>query len=154
MLADKPFKKSRQRTLDYRPTFRAWGELPGWFSFDPQSIPPDTQHLLTNPVIVLTSARTFSAAETFVVAFDAMHRGKLVGQPTGGSTGQPLLLKLPGGGSARICTKDDSYPDGKVFEGKGIVPQIAVEPSVEDIRQGRDPVVEAALKALINNQAR
>jgi hypothetical protein len=61
-------------------------------------------------VLVLTSARTYSAAEDFVVAFDAMQRGRIVGEATGGSTGQPLLFDLPGGGKARICTKRDSYP--------------------------------------------
>lgn len=59
-------------------------------------------------MIVLTSARTYSAAEDFVVAFDAMKRGTIVGEPTGGSTGQPLLFVLPGGGTGRVCTKRDS----------------------------------------------
>jgi carboxyl-terminal processing protease len=153
MLTDKPFLDSRWRTIDYRASFRAWGAMPSWFESGPRSIPPNKERLLTKPVVVLTSARTFSAAEDFVVVFDAMHRGQIIGQPTGGSTGQPLMFKLPGGGSARICTKDDSYPDGKTFEGKGIVPQIIVEPSVADIRSGRDVVLEAASRALIERSA-
>ncbi|HEY3520547.1 MAG TPA: hypothetical protein VGK80_05835, partial [Rhodanobacteraceae bacterium] len=57
-------------------------------------------------------------------------------------------FKLPGGGSARICVKRDTYPDGREFVGLGIAPQIEVAPTVTDIRDGRDPVIEAAAAAL------
>ena len=97
---------------------------------------------------LLTGAATFSAAEDFAVAFDSMQRGTLVGQATGGSTGQPLLIKLPGGGSARICTKQDSYPDGRAFVGVGVQPQHIVKQTMEGLRAGRDEVLEAALAQL------
>mgnify|MGYP000636776297 CR=1 FL=1 len=77
-----------------------------------------------------------------------MKRGKIVGEATGGSTGQPLMISLPGGGTARIVSKRDTYPDGKPFVGVGIQPNIKVSPTVADIRKGRDTVLEAALLAL------
>jgi C-terminal processing protease CtpA/Prc len=61
-----------------------------------------------------------------------------------GSAGQPLFLDLPGGGSARIVTKRDTYPAGRDFVGYGIRPAIPVAPSVEDIRTGRDAAPERA----------
>lgn len=100
------------------------------------------------PVAVLIGPRTFSAAEDFVVSFDTLNRGTLVGSATAGSTGQPMFFSLPGGGKARICVKADSYPDGRQFVGKGIAPKIQVEATAEDIRGGRDPVLGAAVKAL------
>jgi C-terminal processing protease CtpA/Prc len=148
MLTDKPFLGSSQKMLDYKPSYRAWGGIPGWWKIAPGEVGPDSAHDYSKPVVVLTSGATFSAAEDFVVAFDAMHRGTLVGETTGGSTGQPLLFKLPGAGSARICTKDDSYPDGRVFEGVGVVPQVKVSPTVSDIRQRRDPALERAIEIL------
>ncbi len=154
MLTDKPLATSRWRTLDYRPAFRAWGGAPAWFESGASSFPPDKIHQLKEPVVVLTSARTFSAAEDFAVAFDAMHRGLIVGQATGGSTGQPLFFKLPGGGSARICTKDDSYPDGMTFEGKGVMPQVVVKPTIADIRTERDAVLETAVRTLTGLSAK
>ena len=99
-------------------------------------------------MIVLTSARTYSAAEDFAVVFDAMKRGRIVGESTGGSTGQPLSVPLPGGGSVRICTKHDRYPDGREFVGVGVQPGVVVRPTVEDFRAGRDTVLEAALGLL------
>lgn len=148
MLTNKPFQNSSQRMLDYKPSYRASGDVPGWWKIPPSEVSPDSVHFFSKPIIVLTSTMTFSAAEDFVVAFDAMHRGTLVGETTGGSTGQPLIFKLPGGGFARICTKDDSYPDGRVFEGVGVPPQIKVAPTVADIRQGRDAALERAIEML------
>jgi C-terminal processing protease CtpA/Prc len=145
MLTDKPFQASSWRTLDYRPADRSWGNLPGWWK-GTDSVNPDSAHFFSKPVIVLMSSRTFSAAEDFVVAFDAMRRGTLVGETTAGSTGNGLRFKLPGGGSASICTKDNAYPDGRVFEGVGIPPHVKVSPSVSDIRQGRDAALERAIE--------
>ena len=91
---------------------------------------------------------SFSAAENFVVVFNAMHRGTLVGETTPGSTGDSLIFKIPGGGAARIMTEDIEYPETPVFEGVGIAPQVKVAPSVSDIRQGRDAALERALEML------
>ena len=77
-----------------------------------------------------------------------MKRGKTIGEPTGGSTGQPLLFALPGGGKARICVKRDLFPDGREFVGKGIQPDISVAPTVSGIRSARDTVLEHALELL------
>lgn len=99
-------------------------------------------------VAVLTGAKTFSAAEDFVLAFKSMGRGITVGEATGGSTGQPLFMKLPGGGSARICIKRDLTPEGRDFVGEGIAPDLPASPGVDALRAGRDPVLERALAAL------
>jgi C-terminal processing protease CtpA/Prc len=144
------FVGSTWETRVYRPTLRAWGRRESRYVGEPDAIPANGTHLFTKPVVVLTSPRTYSAAEDFVVAFRAMKRGLLVGEATGGSTGQPLVFALPGGGGARICTKHDRFPDGAEFVGKGVEPDRAVAPTVEDLRAGRDTVLEAALKLLVS----
>lgn len=148
MLTSQSLKGALQRTRDYVAAERAWGETPGWKDFPQESVPADAKEPIGVPVAVLTSAQTFSAAEDFVAAFDSMHRGITVGQTTGGSTGQPLGFGLPGGGSARVCTKNDRAPDGTVFEGVGLKPTITVEPTAKDVQQGRDPVLEKAAEQL------
>lgn len=147
-LTDRKFKASRSKTRQYIPTFRAWEMGGSWFSMDSEERNPNGNNLYTKPVVVLTSARTFSAAEDFCVAFDFMKRGIIIGEPTGGSTGQPLLLGLPGGGTLRICTKRDTYPDGKEFVGVGIQPNIIVHQTVSDFRNGTDTVLNRALDEL------
>jgi hypothetical protein len=47
-------------------------------------------------------ARTFSAAEDFVVDFDAITGGVIVGEPTGGSTGSHSFSSSLGVGCARL----------------------------------------------------
>ncbi len=153
-LTDKPFQTSRWRTRQYRPSFRAWGTPGGWFEGKAGQQAPNGAKLYSKPVAVLISPRTYSAAEDFAVAFDVMQRGTLVGEATGGSTGQPLFFPLPGGGSARVCTKRDSYPDGREFVGKGVQPQLATVPTLADMRADRDTVLEAALVALRKGDAK
>lgn len=104
--------------------------------------------IYTGPVVVLTGAATFSAAEDFVLSYQLLKRGLTIGEATGGSTGQPLNFSLPGGGSARICVKRDTYPDGSDFVGKGLQVDIEVKPSISDIRNGLDPVLNRALQEL------
>ncbi|HQR39055.1 MAG TPA: S41 family peptidase [Blastocatellia bacterium] len=147
-LTDRGFRGSKWRTRDYRPAFRAWGRREGSFEGDPDSIAPNGTLRFDRPVVVLAGPRTYSAAEDFVVAFRAIGRGEIVGETTGGSTGQPLMFPLPGGGSARVCTKHDSYADGTEFVGVGIAPDRVAHPTITDIRSGRDSALEAALELL------
>jgi hypothetical protein len=72
----------------------------------------------------------------------------MIREPSGGSTGQPLNITLPGGGSARICSKKDTIADGSVWEGIGIQPDIPVHQTVADLAAGRDTVVERAVGCL------
>ena len=148
MLTDKPFAGSSWQTREYVPAWRAWGRPEGTVAEAAAEMQPDGERHYAGPVLVLTSARTYSAAEDFVVAFDAMQRGRIVGEPTGGSTGQPLLFDLPGGGNARICTKRDRYPDGREFVGVGVQPQAVVAPKAADFLAGRDTVLDAAVALL------
>ncbi|MYM87438.1 hypothetical protein GTP91_09630 [Rugamonas sp. FT82W] len=104
--------------------------------------------VFNGPVAVLTSAQSFSAAEDFTVSFKMLKRGIIVGEATGGSTGQPLFLKLPGGGSARICAKRDVFPDGTAFVGKGVAPDVEVHRTVASLRSGADPVLDRAVAEL------
>jgi C-terminal processing protease CtpA/Prc len=149
VLTREPIHGPLMRTTSYSAADRARGVLPGWTDAPPFQVPADPDHHVDVPVAVLTSARTFSAAEDFVALFNAMHRGITVGETTAGSTGQPLYFQLPGGGSARICTRNDRAPDGTVFEGVGLRPAIPVSPTAEGIRQGTDPVLERAARALL-----
>lgn len=80
-----------------------------------------------------------------VVVFTQAHRGKTIGEPTGGSAGQPLMFKLPRGGAARVCTKHDSFADGREFVGVGIQPDIPAHLTRADIIAGRDSVLETAI---------
>lgn len=126
------------------------GSVITWRALDGRnSASEDTnREVYTGPVVVLTSAATFSAAEDFVLSYQLLKRGLTIGEATSGSTGQPLVFDLPGGGSARICVKRDTYPDGSDFVGKGLQADIEVRPSISDVRNGIDPVLNRAIQEL------
>lgn len=105
----------------------------------------DTIHLhakrLVVPTAILIGHNTASAAEDFLIYTENQKHMKKIGEPTFGSTGQPMTFEMPGGGSARVCTKKDTYPNGKEFVGYGIQPDIEIKMSLQDYLNKRDPVL-------------
>ncbi len=146
-LIDEPLPGSSWKTRKYMPAFRAWGQKEAWHEGQGSTIQPRRNPYL-GPVVVLTGPATVSAAEDFVVALHASGRARLVGEKTAGTTGQPLMIELPRGGRARICTKRDTYPDGREFVGIGVIPDVEVHPTHESIAAGRDAVLEKAVEVL------
>jgi len=147
-LTDKPLEGSRWKTRQYMPAFRAWGEKEKWYEGSHGTVEPRKEGSFLGPVVVLIDAGTYSAAEDFVVVLHASGRATLVGEKTAGSTGQPLEIDLAGDGWARICTKRDTYPDGREFVGVGIVPDVEICPTPKDIAADKDVVLEKGLEVL------
>ncbi len=145
-LVDQSVPGSRWKSRKHIAAYKAWGRDEQWEEGSHGTIEPHEKNHYAGPVVVLTGPRTASAAEDFVVAFHASGRGKVVGQRTLGSTGQPLMVQLPGGGGARICTKRDTYPDGREFVGIGVIPDVEIEPSRQDIAAQRDVVLETGIE--------
>jgi carboxyl-terminal processing protease len=147
-LIDKATPGELSRSTRWIATYRAWGNAQTPLRFPVGTVEPDAAHHFAGPTVMLTSPRTYSAGEDMAVVFTQAHRGKTIGEPTGGSTGQPLTFKLPGGGAARVCTKHDSFADGREFVGVGIQPDIPVHLTRADIIADRDSVLETAIHSL------
>ncbi len=100
---------------------------------------------INTPLIILTSNNTASAAEDFLIILDGLKgRATTIGQRTYGSTGQPMPISLPGF-DGRICTKRDTYPDGRDFVGVGIKPDIEIPRNINDVLNGTDTELQVAL---------
>jgi C-terminal processing protease CtpA/Prc len=147
-LVDQSVPGSRWKSRKHIAAYKAWGRDEQWEEGSHGTVEPHETNHYAGPVVVLTGPRTASAAEDFVVAFHASGRGRVVGQRTLGSTGQPLMVRLPGGGGARVCTKRDTYPDGREFVGIGVIPDVEVGPTREDIAAGRDPVLKKGIEII------
>ena len=130
----------------YRPTYRAWGRLGHGRDWQSETWSVDTQQGggYNGPIVLLIGPGTFSAAEDFAVSFDMLKAGMILGEPTAGSTGQPLDFRMPGGGHARVCTIQTRYADGRDFVGVGVQPKIRVTPTIADFLASKDTVLEAA----------
>ncbi len=97
-------------------------------------------------LILLVDRACASACEDFVLPFKDNKKAIIIGERTMGSTGQPYVFQFNGGISIGVGTKRAYFPDGSPFEGRGIEPDIKVEPSIEDIKSGRDVVLEKAVE--------
>jgi len=148
-LIDKAIPATRWKTPQYRAAFRAWGRDEQWYDGGSKMIEPKTTDPFLGPVVVLIGPETNSAAEDFVVPLHAAGRATIVGQKSRGSTGQPLQFSfLDGKIRGRVCTKRDTYPDGREFVGVGIIPDVEVNPAPTDIITCRDVVLEKGIKIL------
>ena len=164
-----PFKGASWRTPIHDAVYRAWGKVSDQYpslekykdyyyghvyrSVEATEHQPSDGIKLSTPTLVLIGRKTASAAEDFLIMADDIDHLTTMGEPTHGSTGQPLSLELPGGGTARISAKRDFYPDGREFIGLGVQPDILVQSTVDDIRAGRDAVLEKALDYLTQEGA-
>jgi hypothetical protein len=149
-LTDKPLLASKWKSLSYVPAYRSWGKPAGWLEKSPSIIEPDSGKLYTGPLVVLTGPGTFSAAEDFLVPLKYSRRALLVGEKTAGSTGNPISVALPGGGTFRVVSKRDMFPDGTEFEGVGIIPDVEVKVMQQDIIEERDPVLIKGVEVIRN----
>ncbi|OFX87148.1 MAG: hypothetical protein A2W99_07370 [Bacteroidetes bacterium GWF2_33_16] len=147
---NKPFKTGKWRSPKNIAAHRSWGSKIEWFESDEfEVLPFDNKVIYTKPMVLLTDESTFSCAEDFCVGFLTIHRGKIVGAKTAGSSGNPIIFKLPGDGIALVCSKQDFFPDGREYVGFGITPDIEIKPTIKDIIQNRDPVLEIAVKEIL-----
>jgi C-terminal processing protease CtpA/Prc len=129
--------------------FEAWGRPQPWYKGEPQVIEPYQEGAAyEGAVVILVGPETFSAAEDFVVPLHACRRAIVVGERTGGSTGQPLRFRFYYGVRGRICTKRDTYPDEREFVGVGIIPDVEAHRTREDIASDRDAVMEKGIEVL------
>ncbi|MCU0395123.1 MAG: S41 family peptidase [Chitinophagaceae bacterium] len=147
-LTSQPFMQGRSAIRHYIPPFRSWNK-PDELAITNYDWKPYKGKLYNKPVAVLIGPDTYSAAEDFLVAFKSMQRGKLFGETTGGSTGQPIYFSLPGGGMGRVCAKRDMMADGTEFVGRGIAPDFTVQYTVAGIRLKADEAVQAAVNYLL-----
>lgn len=135
-----PFVYGRESYRQRLPT-RLW-----WLWSERRVTPRPPRY--AGPIVLLIDASTVSSAEEFVVSLVDSGRAQTVGRQTAGSSGNPIVFQLPGGGRVRFSTGDLRRVDGTPIEGIGIEPDRLVAWTLDDVRQGRDPDLAAAVEML------
>ena len=99
------------------------------------------------PVVLLTSADSVSAAETFTMALlDRQPHVTRVGANTQGVFSDVLGRKLPNGWTFGLPNEIYLTKDGKAFDGPGVPPDIEVPIfPPKDMANGRDSALDKAL---------
>jgi C-terminal processing protease CtpA/Prc len=109
---------------------------------------PSTKPRYGGRTVLLIDERAQSAAEDMGLWLEAANKTTFVGSPTAGADGDITSVILPGGIRANFTGLVNYHSDGRPLQRIGLLPDIAVRPTVAGIRAGRDEVLERALKFL------
>ncbi|MBX2843808.1 MAG: hypothetical protein KTR26_18700 [Flammeovirgaceae bacterium] len=102
------------------------------------------------PVVVLINANCYSAADVFAASFKELPNVTLIGTSTGGGSGRTKSYVLPNSGiKIGLSTMASFQPNGQLFDGNGVAPDIEVDETISDILRTEDSQLDMALE-LIN----
>lgn len=102
--------------------------------------------VFTKKNVLLTNRFSASGSEYFVQIFKNLSYSTQIGDTTFGAYGDIInIAQLPNGWTFTYPCRLTKTPEGKCFEGKGIVPDYLVENSDQDIKVGNDRVINYAI---------
>jgi carboxyl-terminal processing protease len=100
------------------------------------------------PLIVLVDGGSASGSEVLAGALRDHGRATLIGTKTYGKGSVNILHGLSDSSALYVTTARWLTPDRHLIEGVGLIPDIEVEITAEDIASGRDPQLERAIEYL------
>lgn len=107
------------------------------------------RQLYAGPLVVLVNQGTGSTSEVIAASLQERGRARVIGtQSCGCALGVLRHRRLPDGGALAISEVGLVSGLGRRIEGEGVRPDVAVALRLADLREGRDPVLEAALGEL------
>lgn len=117
----------------------------GWTPRRDYFVQPAGPRQFTQPVILMTSEFTLSAAETFTLAMGELPHVTLFGEVTRGGFSTMMYRNLPNGFGFTVPIDRVFAADGESYEAVGVTPDVAVEFDPQPFVAGEDPMVDAAL---------
>ena len=99
------------------------------------------------PVVVLMNSKCFSATDIFLAGLKDTPNVILMGTPSGGGSARAVTARL-GNFSARFASMASFQPDGRLFDGNGVQPDVHIDPIPEYYIGVRDNLFEAAVERI------
>ena len=97
------------------------------------------------PLVVLVNHNTASASEIVAGAIQDHQRGKLIGDQTFGKGSVQNILPLSDGSSLHVTVAQWFTPNRQQITGHGLMPDIVVGRTPDDVQAGRDPQLDRAV---------
>lgn len=120
---------------------------PGNFNFGSNlSVGGNDNGTYQGKIAILINEQTQSQAEYTTMAFQTSPNNKVFGSTTAGADGNVSTIILPGKIRTMISGIGVYYPDGTETQRVGIVPDVEVKPTIKGLTEGKDEVLEKALK--------
>lgn len=117
------------------------------YSFS-QRLPDTNGELYKGKVVVLINEDAISQAEHTCMFFEAATDVTFIGTPTAGANGDITFMVLPGNLTISFSGHDVRHADGRQLQRVGIQPTIKVSPTIRGLIDGRDEILEEAIKFL------
>ena len=116
-----------------------------------QKLPDAKGSVYKGKVVTLINEEAISRAEHACLFFEAATDVTFIGSPTQGANGDVTLMVLPGTLPISFSGHDIRHADGRQLQRLGIQPHVKVAPTIRGIVEGRDEILEAAVKYLQKN---
>lgn len=142
-LMDRPWRNWITTTPLHQALDKARGSPSAQIQVDAAVTKPN-QEAYRGRLILLVDRFTCSACEDFVMPFKDTARATIIGEPTEGSSGQPYFFNFGNGMTLMVGAERHTFPDGSIFESRGISPTILVERRIVDVQAGIDSVLDKA----------
>jgi len=117
-----------------------------------ESIPYNSEgfgRLKNIKTVVLINAGSASAAEILAGALQDYHLAPLIGEKSFGKGSVQELFDLPGNSAVKVTVAKWITPNGKNLHKDGLVPDIEVKRTEEDITSNKDPQKDKALEEVV-----
>ncbi len=106
------------------------------------------------PLAILVDGSTASTSEVFAGGLQAVGRARIFGQTTMGAVLPSLLDRLPNGDVLQHAIADFATADGRQLEGHGVIPDERIMLEREDLADGHDATLAAAIAWMKEESAR
>jgi len=109
----------------------------------------DDDQVYAGPLAILVNEGSGSGSELFAGVMQESKRATIVGRRSCGCVlGISKYRKLKGGGELAVSEYGYQTPQGKTFEGTGVIPNSPVELTISDLQHHRDAALEEAERVL------
>ena len=113
-----------------------------------RSVSPRGAWQFTRPVGIITGRGGFSATESFVAAMRTLPHVTVIGDTTGGASGNPATFPLGNGWQFTVPRWIELGPDHEPIEGRGVAPHIVIPWTPSVYNRERDQLIDAAVGLL------
>ena len=146
-------KKSPVGALFSRPLSEATSFYQGIFQTSDftfaQTLPETTGEVYKGKVVMLINEDAISQAEHTALFFEAARPDvTFIGTPTMGANGDVTTMVVPGNLTVSFSGHNVRHADGRQLQRIGIQPTVKVAPTIRGIAEGRDEILDAAVKFL------
>jgi hypothetical protein len=125
------------------------GRFSAWHYFLLERSDPRVPAHYAAPVVVLMDEGCFSATDIFLGAMKGWRNVTLLGTQSGGGSGRARSQDLEHSGIRfQVSSMASFRPDGRLYDGRGIEPDVVVEPTLDDLLGRTDSQLQAACQRL------